>query len=112
MKESLFIVPLPHLLDKMYTGRVKNSNASCIAKCSLFVLFKLFKFMMNRNGLYKHLSRRGIGTIFWVVQNNFEFKKSIELGAQGMMTDYPSRLIKFYDSHFKDYSKDSKSHSD
>jgi glycerophosphoryl diester phosphodiesterase len=112
MKESLFIVPLPHLLDNMYNARVKRSNVSCIAKCSLFVLFKFFKFMMNRSGLYKHLSRRGVGTIFWVVQNDFEFKKSIELGAHGMMTDYPSRLTKFYDNHLRDNSKDSKSHSD
>jgi glycerophosphoryl diester phosphodiesterase len=34
-------------------------------------------------------------TYLWVLNNDEEFRKAYELGATGVMTDYPSRLKRF-----------------
>jgi glycerophosphoryl diester phosphodiesterase len=110
LKESMFVVPSPYLLDKFYSAKISPSLNSRFKRFLVFCLLKFCKFLMSREGLYKHLSKRGIGTIFWVVQNDCEFQQSFALGAQGVMTDYPSRLSRFLSSSKED--RDSKSHLD
>jgi hypothetical protein len=34
-------------------------------------------------------------TYLWVLNDDDEFRKAFELGATGVMTDYPSRLKRF-----------------
>jgi len=36
---------------------------------------------------------------FWVLNKDEEFKKAFELGATGVMTDYPTRLKLFLKNH-------------
>jgi hypothetical protein len=96
LKESMFIVPSPCLIDKFYAKNAPTVFNSKMKKFSVYCTLKFCKFLMCRKGLYDHLSRRGIGTIFWVVQNEAEFRQSMTLGAQGVMTDFPSRLSRFF----------------
>ncbi|XP_012272419.1 lysophospholipase D GDPD1 isoform X2 [Orussus abietinus] len=70
---------------------------------SLFPLEKLILCSINlllmRPCLFNHLRARGIHVYFWVLNKDEEFKKAFDLGATGVMTDYPSRLKLFLESN-------------
>ena len=43
----------------------------------------------------KHLNERGIFTALWVLNSEVDFKRAFDTGAQGVMTDYPTKLRAF-----------------
>lgn len=51
--------------------------------------------LLMRPCLFNHLRARGIHVYFWVLNKDEEFKRAFELGATGVMTDYPTRLKLF-----------------
>ncbi|KAH0954848.1 hypothetical protein HN011_009741 [Eciton burchellii] len=55
--------------------------------------------LLMRPCLFNHLRARGIHVYFWVLNKDEEFKKAFELGATGVMTDYPTRLKLFLKNH-------------
>ncbi|EZA56863.1 hypothetical protein DMN91_001295 [Ooceraea biroi] len=55
--------------------------------------------LLMRPCLFNHLKARGIHVYFWVLNKDDEFKKAFELGATGVMTDYPTRLKLFLKNH-------------
>ncbi|KAA3681932.1 lysophospholipase D [Paragonimus westermani] len=57
-------------------------------------LISTFALQMRRQ-LYQHLKARGIPVIFWVCNTFEDYKKVFDIGAQGVMTDYPTRLRAF-----------------
>ncbi|KAF6768226.1 hypothetical protein AHF37_10176 [Paragonimus kellicotti] len=61
-------------------------------------LISTFELQMRRQ-LYQHLKARGIPVIFWVCNTFEDYKKVFDIGAQGVMTDYPTRLHAFLQSH-------------
>jgi len=54
---------------------------------------------MMRKSLIRHLKKRGIQVYLWVLNEEAEFKRAFELGATGVMTDFPSLLRDFLDAH-------------
>ncbi|XP_029032884.1 lysophospholipase D GDPD1-like [Osmia bicornis bicornis] len=55
--------------------------------------------LLMRPCLFNHLKARGIHVYFWVLNKEEEFKKAFDLGATGVMTDYPSRLKLFLQNY-------------
>ncbi|KAF8568016.1 hypothetical protein P879_01500 [Paragonimus westermani] len=55
--------------------------------------------LQMRRQLYQHLKARGIPVIFWVCNTFEDYKKVFDIGAQGVMTDYPTRLRAFLQGH-------------
>lgn len=55
--------------------------------------------LLIRPCLFNHLRARGIHVYFWVLNKDEDFKKAFELGANGVMTDYPTRLKLFLKNH-------------
>jgi len=53
--------------------------------------------VMMRPLLFQHLHERGIQTYLWVLNNEEDYQQAMELGVTGIMTDYPSKLKKFFD---------------
>lgn len=45
------------------------------------------------------LKKNLLQTYFWVLNEEEDFKRAFELGATGIMTDYPTRLRKFLDNN-------------
>lgn len=42
--------------------------------------------------LINHLRKRGIMTMLWVCNTEEEFKRSVDAGCSGIMTDVPNHL--------------------
>jgi glycerophosphoryl diester phosphodiesterase len=59
------------------------------------VILKICDFLLFNSSLINHLAARGIPTYVWVLNEEAEFKRALEAGAAGIMTDYPSRLKLF-----------------
>ena len=47
--------------------------------------------------LFQHLAQRGVTTYLWVLNTEDQWQRAYSLGAQGVMTDFPSRLRQFLD---------------
>ena len=41
-----------------------------------------------------HMNRRGIPVVFWTLNTENDWNKAIKMGANGIMTDFPEKLIK------------------
>jgi len=53
-------------------------------------------FLITRKRLFRHLQKRGIKVILWVANTDEDFDTAFNvLGADGVMTDFPSRLTKY-----------------
>ncbi|CAL8107701.1 unnamed protein product [Calicophoron daubneyi] len=63
------------------------------------VFFALMDFFMTSPALFRHLHARGIPVFLWVGNTPEDFQKAFDLGADGVMTDYPTRLRAFLSSH-------------
>ncbi|KYN43481.1 Glycerophosphodiester phosphodiesterase domain-containing protein 1 [Trachymyrmex septentrionalis] len=51
--------------------------------------------LLVRPCLFNHLRARGIHVYFWVLNKDEEFERAFNLGATGVMTDYPTKLKLF-----------------
>lgn len=61
-------------------------------------LVQLVNFLLIRKSLFQHLQKRGIHVYLWVLNNEDEFEAASELGVNAIMTDYPSRLDRYFKS--------------
>ncbi|XP_037545480.1 lysophospholipase D GDPD3a [Nematolebias whitei] len=89
-------VPLGESLLQFYLTRVINRTYipdEGILKNNL-VGFLLEKITMRRS-LFKHLAARGIQVHLFVCNEDEDMKAAFDLGATGVMTDYPSRLSSY-----------------
>jgi len=64
-------------------------------------VIKLVDFLMMSPVLFSHLSARGIHTYLWTLNEEQEFDRAMQLGATGIMTDYPDKLRRWLDSRNK-----------
>ncbi|XP_034943511.1 lysophospholipase D GDPD1-like isoform X2 [Chelonus insularis] len=62
------------------------------------IVCHMINILLMRPSLFQHLQRRGIHVYFWVLNQEEEFKQAFKLGANGVMTDYPTRLKKFLEN--------------
>ncbi|CAG2059601.1 unnamed protein product [Timema podura] len=63
------------------------------------LLVKMVDVLLMRRSLFEHLSKRGIQCYMWVLNSEDEFKTAFELGATGVITDYPTKLRKFLEEN-------------
>jgi len=89
LKESYLEVPLLDIMTKM---KVEMGSGQKF-------LFRIVKFIYTSPVLFAHLRERGIPTYFWVLNDDEDFKRGFELGAEGVMTDCPSKLRRWLDEH-------------
>ena len=64
-------------------------------------LTKLVDWVLMSPLLFLHLQKRGVTTYLWVLNTEEQFERAFNLGVQGVMTDYPSRLKQFLDKKRK-----------
>uniref|UniRef100_H2YUR4 GP-PDE domain-containing protein n=1 Tax=Ciona savignyi TaxID=51511 RepID=H2YUR4_CIOSA len=95
LKESYFEIAYPGMLKKM---KLKSLSPTVNR------LLVLVEFFLRSKILISHLKARGIPvgfifmfssnlqTYFWVLNDEEDFKGAFELGAEGVMTDHPTKL--------------------
>uniref|UniRef100_A0A8C6TCD5 Glycerophosphodiester phosphodiesterase domain containing 3a n=1 Tax=Neogobius melanostomus TaxID=47308 RepID=A0A8C6TCD5_9GOBI len=83
-------VPLKESILHFYLPRVMNR--SVLSHCVM--LFYTYSLTMRRS-LLKHLAARGIQVHLFVCNSDEDIKTAIDLGATGVMTDYPTLLTNY-----------------
>lgn len=81
---------IPHAFDNFYISNIYKKQT--LAKV-VGVIFWIEKWYF---GLVSwHMNRRGIPVVFWVLNSNKDWELGIKMRANGLMTDFPSRLKQF-----------------
>ncbi|XP_053987450.1 lysophospholipase D GDPD1-like [Hylaeus volcanicus] len=92
LKETHLEIFLPSIYIR---HRVPKSTFLPLEK----ILVRTINVLLMRRCLFNHLRARGIHVYFWVLNRDEEFQKAFDLGATGVMTDYPTRLKLFLKTH-------------
>ncbi|XP_032443978.1 lysophospholipase D GDPD3a isoform X1 [Xiphophorus hellerii] len=90
--ESVLQFYLPRIINRTY----KPENPEILKKS--WVVSLIDKTTMRKN-LFKHLSDRGIQVHLFVCNKNEDIKAAFDLGATGVMTDYPTLLSTYVKTH-------------
>lgn len=88
LKESYLEIIMPNFLLKKRRLSI-GVTLGCLLIRTAFI----------RKSLIKHLQKRGIYVYLWVLNSEEEFKYAIDLGSNGIITDYPIRLINFIEKN-------------
>ncbi|XP_073472626.1 lysophospholipase D GDPD1 isoform X3 [Aquarana catesbeiana] len=91
IREQFLEVPMPSIIMKL-------KDPSKMSRSHKFVVW-LADALLMRKCLFEHLKARGIQVYIWVLNNEEEYKRAFDLGATGVMTDYPTRLKTFLESY-------------
>lgn len=89
LKETYFEIIMPNAIVK------HAKNLPFAYRCAL----RLVQMVFIRKSFVRHLKMRGIMVYFWVLNTDEEFEMAFDCGANGIITDYPSKLIKFIDNY-------------
>lgn len=87
LRESLLQFYLPRIMNRTFIPEqsvLRNKLVVCL----------LDKLTMRRS-LFKHLAARGIQVHLFVCNTDEDIKAALELGATGVMTDYPTLLTSY-----------------
>ncbi|XP_047390150.1 lysophospholipase D GDPD3 isoform X2 [Sciurus carolinensis] len=57
------------------------------------------KWIIMRKSLIRHLEERGVQVVFWCLNEESDFEVAFNLGATGVITDYPTALRRYLDNH-------------
>lgn len=92
LKESLLEVVMPSIVfDKEKMPLKLGRLLTCLLKAADVLLMSPV--------LFNHLRRRGIQTYLWVLNDDKDFTRAFKLGADGVMTDFPTKLKLYLDDH-------------
>ncbi|KAH0626423.1 hypothetical protein JD844_001389 [Phrynosoma platyrhinos] len=91
LKESFLEFVLPSIINRTYFPVKKSKFGALLAKFT-------YKVTMRKN-LFKHLEDRGIQVLLWVLNEDKDFEEAFSYGISGVMTDYPTRLRTYLDTH-------------
>jgi len=98
LRETHLEIPMPSIfLSEKY--QIKGNTVG-LAKLPRWFLI-LCDYVLMSPVLFKHLEQRGISTYLWVLNSQDEYSRALDLGATGIMTDYPSKLKAFVDQNCK-----------
>ncbi|XP_004691750.1 PREDICTED: glycerophosphodiester phosphodiesterase domain-containing protein 3 isoform X4 [Condylura cristata] len=56
------------------------------------------RWIIMRKSLIQHLEQRGVQVIFWCLNEESDFEVAFNLGASGVLTDYPTALRQYLDN--------------
>ncbi|CAK6957800.1 lysophospholipase D GDPD1 [Scomber scombrus] len=89
-KEEQFLeIPMPSIITKL-------KDPDSLTKSQRFIAW-LADSLLMRKALFEHLTARGIQVYIWVLNDEEDFQRAFDLGATGVMTDFPTRLKDFMD---------------
>ncbi|XP_060636274.2 lysophospholipase D GDPD3 [Anolis sagrei] len=91
LKESFVEFVLPSIMNRTYFPVERGMWGALLAKFS-------YKMTMRKK-LFKHLEDRGIQVLLWVLNDDKYFDEAFSYGISGVMTDYPTLLRKYLDTH-------------
>lgn len=91
LKEQFLEIPMPSIITKL-------KDPSRMAR-SQRVLTWLADTLLMRKALFDHLTARGIQVYIWVLNDEEDFQRAFDLGATGIMTDYPTKLKEFMEKN-------------
>ncbi|XP_005350691.1 lysophospholipase D GDPD1 [Microtus ochrogaster] len=105
IREQFFEIPMPSIIlnirikpavVKLYklTEKTKVNSSSEDEDVPEPAVFFPSSLLM-RKALFDHLTARGIQVYVWVLNEEHEYKRAFDLGATGVMTDYPTKLKDF-----------------
>lgn len=91
LKEQFLEIPMPSILTKLKDpdGLTRSQR----------VIIWLADTLLMRKALFNHLTARGIQVYIWVLNDEEDFQRAFDLGATGVMTDFPTRLRDFMDKN-------------
>uniref|UniRef100_A0A3B3Z166 GP-PDE domain-containing protein n=1 Tax=Poecilia mexicana TaxID=48701 RepID=A0A3B3Z166_9TELE len=84
-----------HLLGLFYTGLLPFMPLK--EQFLEIPMPSLLTNLLMRKALFQHLTARGIQVYIWVLNDEEDFQRAFDLGATGVMTDFPTRLKEFMD---------------
>ncbi|XP_045038424.2 lysophospholipase D GDPD1 isoform X1 [Desmodus rotundus] len=87
IREQFFEIPMPSIILKL-------KEPHTMSKSQKFLIW-LSDILLMRKALFDHLTARGIQVYIWVLNEEQEYKRAFDLGATGVMTDYPTKLKNF-----------------
>ncbi|XP_037660685.1 LOW QUALITY PROTEIN: lysophospholipase D GDPD1-like [Choloepus didactylus] len=87
IREQFFEISMPSIILKL--------KEPCTMSRSQKFLIWLSDILLMRKALFDHLTARGIQVCIWVLNEEQEYKRAFDLGATGVMTDYPTKLKDF-----------------
>lgn len=90
LRESCLEYPMPSIIGRYY----KATN--WILEFSLVV--RVLDWLLMQKSLIKHLEDRGIQVYIWTLNEEPDYRRAFQLGASGVMTDFPTKLRHFLDS--------------
>lgn len=91
LKEQFLEIPMPSILTKMRDPDMLTRSQR--------VIIWLADTLLMRKALFNHLTARGIQVYIWVLNDDEDFQRAFDLGATGVMTDFPTRLRHFMDKN-------------
>lgn len=89
--ERFFMCFLPTIINRTYFP------FSCSGLNQLVAV--VLKWAIMRKSLIQHLKERGIQVLFWCLNEESDFDTAFNLGATGVITDYPTALRRYLDNH-------------
>nr|XP_004670304.1 lysophospholipase D GDPD3 isoform X2 [Jaculus jaculus] len=89
--ERFFLCFLPTIINRTYFP----FSCAWLNRLSAVVS----KWAIMRKSLIQHLEERGVQVVFWSLNEESDFDVAFNLGATGVMTDYPTALRRYLDNH-------------
>ncbi|XP_076277754.1 lysophospholipase D GDPD1 [Lasioglossum baleicum] len=80
-------------LPSIYLRRTRSPKPTFLTVEKLII--RATNVLLMRPCLFNHLKARGIHVYIWVLNTEQDFEKAFNLGATGVITDYPTRLKLF-----------------
>ncbi|RXN04024.1 glycerophosphodiester phosphodiesterase domain-containing 1 [Labeo rohita] len=91
LKEQFLEIPMPSIISKLRDPEHQTRSQRFITW--------LADTLLMRKALFDHLTSRGIQVYIWVLNDEEDFKRAFDLGATGIMTDYPTKLKEFMEKN-------------
>ncbi|KAK7156249.1 hypothetical protein R3I94_006358 [Phoxinus phoxinus] len=91
LKEQFLEIPMPSIVSKLKDPERQTRSHRFITW--------LADTLLMRKALFDHLTGRGIQVYIWVLNDEEDFKRAFDLGATGIMTDYPTKLKEFMEKY-------------
>ena len=97
MKESVFDIPMPSSILEQFRDVLSGWQK---------ILVHITHFLMMNRVLFWHLRRRGIKVVVFVLNKEESFSAAEKYNVDGIMTDFPSRLIKYHNDKKENNASD------
>ncbi|XP_076832538.1 lysophospholipase D GDPD1 isoform X2 [Brachyhypopomus gauderio] len=91
LKEQFLEIPMPSITAKL-------REPGCRTRSERLITW-LADTLLMRKALFDHLTARGMQVYVWVLNDEEDFKRAFDLGATGVMTDYPTKLKEFLEKN-------------